>query len=680
MSLNNITLIPLNQTDYSFAAISAASLPTNQAFVLQPPKSIPEVFGERVVYPLLQWFGSLFQIPGAQGQEIDACQPYFDEYIETVNKLEALEEVGKLKGEFLAEQNTLDALMAKYQEKYKDNRKAAARYVSPRWIGDTAKNNAEKRGKKDNDYQIAIEASYELDSYSINENDDPLRFVANANIARQGSKKNKEMTFEKQMAYQIASVFSKNAEYLQNIHNNIVKQQTLVNNRNITYQQKLSELAISDELVAAIISSKAATPAPVPNCHFTSDTLKEFYIDNENRVNQIVPRKKKGLFHTNDALISRKSIIAQGVARDICKCYHVTDRETRDAVMHLIYASMSDSDRRWFNDVVGQIHMLITGESGNVAYKSQGLKRAYDHTTDVLKYISSHMNGGGPLMFGATVDSRGAVFAGTQYNPTWYQVRKGSVSERLVTQAREIPTMESITIEDIELLFPPLNVKEESPQTSGAKTSSIKLVKEQSIRSAQTVSSIYFDLPPQSFAKAHLPLSSIRALERNMYPQARPLAEEDYGSSNLDRKIKSILKFASMAEKKLKQTKFYKHVGIGFDLATQIRKHGVAKGSWRTLVNIGICFHPYSGTPILLSRTYDAFIPKGTCDKHQLEALQELHAYNKEHGNFFTYTLQHDLMEGYTNCLGSDALWRLPGKAADKVVDILSLTSSEENK
>lgn len=457
----------------------------------------------------------------------------------------------------------------------------------PQYIANCGYNDA---GGEDNKLQVAIEVSEEVNSLSIT-GVDPLRNTDTFMTAQDGSKKHRNDHVVARIKELIPLILEENAQALQQSSQEVQRQTATLDQSRSELSQAEQDLDFFDRWFTPKPTSH---PSSLPQERTTSSSHSSPFDTIEQWIQNIYVESENKARDASD----KKLAIAQGVATELCRL--AEDDSRRNEWIHQIYNSMDDSDRRWYNDVCGEVHLIMFGTTTNAfVYKERGLKKGWSAFTSpfktVLSWLDDHHDGdrNKPFVIGGQVNSNGQIFLGPSTNPQMFEVSPNKTPSPA----------------PINYLFPPsLHIELPIPNPQQP------------------------DDEQHSSAQDSAPITNI-ALEN----------------------VNSALNIAGTVTG---------HNGLGIASQTitfsqEIQNHGFGKGIWNGLVESvsSTLMGPALNIAVAISNIYKNNFPQETACQMQTDLYEQIKDHNSHEPTVWTQMEESDAFQQMNECaLGDDAL------------------------
>ncbi len=273
-----------------------------------------------------------------------------------------------------------------------------------------AKNIAESKGLKGNPEQIAIELSRQVNALSI-ATTNPERNTDTFMAAQAGSSRNQNKNLVARTEELITAILQENQQTLQHATAETSTTRTALLDQ--LQNPSLTDAYFEQEARFLSILNTSIYKAPELEKKAIDKWIQEAYVKCENGAK---------------AASNKKFAIATGMADSIMELLQTKDTATKDYLIHTLLNSMDDSSRRWYNDVCGKTHELLTGTTTNqFAYKhhhgiKKGLQEVSKPIKKTFKWLNEHGQEGEPVTIGAQISGNGKI-AATVNNIPVYTVR-----------------------------------------------------------------------------------------------------------------------------------------------------------------------------------------------------------------------------------------------------------------
>lgn len=562
-----------------------------------------------------------------------------------------------LKRQKIAEEEQKLQSVVHWAETLKNRNEAVGRLShDSQYIANCAYNEAERQGLKGNVLQIAIEVSKQLNALSII-SPDPLRNTDTFKAAQKGKDRNGHIVAR--IRDLIPQIFNENAQALKHANQQVQKQKKLLEDE----KKEIEELAKDQDLTSTDLLDDFNLPSteesvgreegdPFKEYFKEATTVGEFiknmYIRNEDKA------KAK---HPSDLKLE----IAKEIASELCRL--ANDVFMRDLWIHQIYNAMDKSDQRWHNDVCGEIHLIIFGQSTDAfAYKDKGLKKAWRHVNtpfkSVLSWLNEHYEGEGRLTVGIQANSTGEKFFGPSTNPQLFRTSNHKPSETYIAHYFPLSPQSSHGNERDEKNE--FEAKQPSPKEENHASDSPK----HSTSDNQDQSSCA-DLPTQ---KAN--------------PSNHTQTPTDQTQNLPLQNIKNGLNLLDAAQKKFTGYSGLGKISTAIQIAEDIKELGPSKASWNGAVDTISSYAagkvPFLGIATTISQTYNDNIPKDQACQLQKEHYQTVKEHNStKEPSMWEKMAEAEAFQGMNDCQNADETLRFPSEANKKITGFLKYKKPE---
>lgn len=549
------------------------------------------------------------------------------------------------------EQKEYDTSLFDNEQLLKKHEKIKQLPQDAQWLADCGYNAASGKGLQKNKLQIALEVSTQVNALSLTA--DPLRHSDMFETAQNSkNKKNHNGHIIARINEIKPQIAKENEITIQRSQTQINQQKDVLNQASQAFEQSKKSLDVIDLFngiyhAQPINQYKEYVTTPTPkdpkkpsSNEYTPAWIQDLYAANEDKAKR---NKAKNL----------KLEIAKGIATDLCSISG--SHEMREAWIHQIHNSMDTSDRRWSNDVCGEIHKIITGSStDDFAYKSTGMKKMWDATTKYPKKILSY--GENSTTVNAQVNTNGNAFLGTNYNPQMIQLNHPKTSDPIFQSQVPWQKQPEFYIDEFNDMEVEENLAKKDDIPLPSPISKKVIVEKVSILPKPTVEKVSIQPKPILEKTTILP---------------EPLSQNSNTALN---NVKNAAALLHSAQKKIIGYSNWGKVETVLDAASEINEYGLTKGIWNTVVDVaiihGISKAPYLRETVAISSLYNDNVPKDKACEIFKETYEYVKKINKEQGtNFFTYQVEQESLESYRDCQKGDSALRFPSEVFKKVTE-----------
>lgn len=468
-----------------------------------------------------------------------------------------------------------------------------------------AQNIARQKGLAGNKEQIALECSRQVNALSITATN-PDRNSDTFMTAQAGKTKYHNDNLVARTTELVQAILQENAQALAQAKTEAASSRT--NLLDAFGSTTLVDAFFEQESRFTALWQQAILKTPDLKEGDTLDQwIKETYVKNENAAK---------------SASNKKLAIATGMAQDILGLLEQKDTQTKDYLVHTILAAMDDSSRRWYNDVCGKTHELLTGSTTTqFVYKSHGIKKVYKESTKPLKKVAKWLNNHSdqPVTIGAQVNSNGITSATinnipvfTLYAPQTKTPSALNVSSKkndllTKTEVIHLPLTPITDLQFYEELF-----TEETPNTTEQPNLRTKPRPEPSERpkGKNTVDN-----------------------SKNQPKKATPVTSKQTKDT---KQLNTVNAALTLTHEALKKGVGYSGLGMAghtISIMTEFGNgYGAAIGSWNVAYQSAVCTNPYTCTAAATTNLYAMYVPQESVDTVVKNITQHSEAF-KTQGN-----------------------------------------------